>query len=145
MKLTFDEAIKYHRSMWNWIAGEYEKEIAAGKPFLTDIGEMKIKFIDMYFTDEKVKNDCFCCEYASQYLPTYIHPNCATCSDYYRSCPLKWNSYEPYMCEHRTSPYAFLVKCTGESIRCFVEDMSDVVDACLTIANLEVNEDARYD
>lgn len=87
MKLTFDEAVKYHRNMWNYIAGEYEKQISSGNHHLTDIGNMKFDFTDKYFPGEQIKNRCFCCEYASHFIPTYEHR--AVCSAYYRHCPLK--------------------------------------------------------
>lgn len=70
MKLTFDEAVKYHRNMWNYIAGEYEKQISSGNHHLTDIGDMKFDFINKYFPGKQIKNECFCCEYASYFKPT---------------------------------------------------------------------------
>lgn len=146
MKLTFDEAVKYHRNMWNYIAGEYEKQISSGSHYLTDIGHMKIDFTNKYFPGEQIKNECFCCEYASYFIPTY---ECRTgCSSYYRHCPLKWGSFEPYMCEKYIKdnpyPYPTLIRYTGPT-NYFdkSEDMRFLVDACLAIANLDINEDAR--
>lgn len=144
MKLTFDEAVKYHRSMWNYIAGEYEKQISSGNHHLTDIGHMKIDFTNKYFPGEQIKNKCFCCEYASHFIPTYERRT--GCSAYYRHCPLKWISFEPYMCEKYTvdNPYTTLIRYTGPtSYFDKSTDMLFLVDACLIIANLEINEDAR--
>lgn len=144
MKLTFDEAVKYHRNMWNYIAGEYEKQISSGNHHLTDIGNMKFDFTDKYFPGEQIKNRCFCCEYASHFIPTYERRT--GCSAYYRHCPLKWGSFEPYMCEKHTidSPYTTLIRYTGPtSYFDKSTDMLFLVDACLIIANLDINEDAR--
>ena len=56
MKLTREEAIRKHREMWNWIAGETEKQKRC-----MDKWEY---FTSHGITEENLPNmQCFCCEY----------------------------------------------------------------------------------
>lgn len=65
MKLTREEAILWHRKMWNWIADRIEEE----KEY-QDINYLKKEYCDIKgFHCET--NNCFCCE--------YTNINCSLC------------------------------------------------------------------
>ena len=62
MKLTRDEALKYHKQMWK----DMQKELG-DKP---DGGErvlFKEKWCAEHFPNEHIASCCFLCEYANQY------------------------------------------------------------------------------
>lgn len=71
MKLTRAQAIAGHRKMWTWIADETEK---------TGRRVTKREYITKNNFNEKIMNDCFCCEYVHQ-----INGNCS-------SCPINWRN-----------------------------------------------------
>ncbi len=80
MELTREEAISWHRKMWNWIADRIEEE----KEFQY-IGILKEEYCKK--NNITIRNECFCCEFANG--------NC-----YY--CPLNWDSnLAEYMCEQK--------------------------------------------
>ena len=82
MKLTREEALKYHRQMWN----DMLKELG-DKPSLRQRCEFKIKWCHEHFPDEEIDGHCFLCEYVSK------HEN--DC-DY---CPIKWDyNYDDDCC-----------------------------------------------
>ena len=55
MELTREEAIRYHREMWNWIADEIEV-----RECVQDIHKLKRKFAKEHFPEEEIWNNCFC-------------------------------------------------------------------------------------
>ena len=77
MKLTREEAILWHRKMWNWIADRIEEE----KEY-QDINYLKKEYCDIKgFHCET--NNCFCCE--------YTNINCSL-------CPIEWGSEVNILC-----------------------------------------------
>ena len=89
-RITKEEAIKRHRDMWNWIADEIEK-----RKHTVSITTMKDRYIFEHDIERYayVKNNCYCCEYASNEDLT------VDCD----RCPLVWTSeeytYNGYQCE----------------------------------------------
>lgn len=82
MQLTREQAIFYHRDMWNWIADEIEK----AKSVLSVI-KLKEEYCKRNMFN--VLYSCFLCDYTNH--------------ECYK-CPLKWNSIPMYnMCEHLLS------------------------------------------
>lgn len=80
MELTREEAISWHRKMWNWIADRIEEE----KEFQY-IGILKKEYCKN--NNLTIKNECFCCE--------FTNGNCY-------NCPLNWGSnLAEYMCEQK--------------------------------------------
>lgn len=77
MKLTKEQAIREHRKMWHWIAGETERR--QEKVY-------KEEYFNTFFPAEDIKNGCFCCEYDSQFRGCCVH------------CPLEWEPNEENMC-----------------------------------------------
>ena len=79
--LTKEEAISYHRKMWNWIADRLEDHNGTKK----DIFQYKEKYIEKNFPDKFVYNHCFCCQYAKQQVDDDIRNFCIY-------CPLLWGT-----------------------------------------------------
>lgn len=82
MELTREEAIRYHREMWNWIADQIEKE---GHVQL--ISRLKDSFIYKNFPGVFIRHDCFCCHYAQYQSVNKDNDMC-------ENCPLDWGN--PY-------------------------------------------------
>ena len=77
MKLSKERAIQMHRRMWKWIALKSRKEKRC---------IYKDEF--PYFKNERIRDLCFCCEYADQTRPN-------VCADLHRICmycPINWGS-----------------------------------------------------
>ena len=80
MKLTREEAILWHRKMWNWIANRIEEE-----QIYQDIADLKKEYCNQ--NNVFIRNDCFCCEFAKGYC---------------FFCPIEFDSdLEEYMCEQK--------------------------------------------
>ena len=89
MILTREQAINLHREMWNWIADEEEKCT------ITTRWELKVKFCEDHFPEEKILNWCFLCEYSSLFSHN-VGPDCIM-------CPAIWGSEEltdGFYCEY---------------------------------------------
>ena len=67
-KLSKEEAIANHRKMWNWIADECE----AGRRV------SKENYFEENGITEKVQQNCWCCQYDSQFFD-----NCQFCPCYW--------------------------------------------------------------
>ncbi len=81
MKLTREEALKYHRMMWT----DMQTELG-DKPSLSGRIDFKFKWCREHFPNEKVDCSCFLCDYVSQ--------NSGDCDD----CPIKWDDDYDYDC-----------------------------------------------
>lgn len=97
--MTREEAIKNHRTMWNWIADQ----IRDGRKDVT-ISHLKEKYlIEHGYDPDTILHECFCCEYAVQENGGYNDYG-DYCDDYCESCPLVWgneNLCKPgYFCEN---------------------------------------------
>lgn len=95
MELTREEAIRYHREMWNWIADHIEKEGCAQY-----IPHLKSNFVYKKFPGVYIKNDCFCCHYAESQSINKDNTMC-------ENCPLDWgNPYRKnyFDCEKKYVP-----------------------------------------
>ena len=84
MKLTREEALKYHRQMW----GDMQKDIGD-----TDNAHLrthyKIEWCKKHFPGESIDNHCFCCEYDVR-----KYADCC-------NCPIDWPHDEegrPHCC-----------------------------------------------
>lgn len=70
--LTKEEAVDEHRRMWKWIAEEtVEREELVCKE----------EYLKIYFPDDDIEFNCFCCEYG-------IQNGFEQCSH----CPIDWDS-----------------------------------------------------
>ena len=79
MKLTREEALKYHRQMWS----DMQKELG-DKPSAIERLRFKRKWCMKHFPDENIAFSCFLCEYADD------------CDH----CPIKWDvDYDNANCE----------------------------------------------
>lgn len=119
--LTKEQAIKFHRKMWNWIADETERT-----------GEFCDKY--NYFKAMKIPDGdrpdsyCYCCEYALQ-------ENDEDAS-YCKYCPLNWDSESNgFMCLHK--------KFTGDKKGLFrrwlnTYNIEESIELAREIANLKV-------
>lgn len=58
MKLTREEALKYHRQMWTDMQKELGDKPQSGKRVL-----FKEMWCEEHFPDEDIEADCFLCEY----------------------------------------------------------------------------------
>ena len=75
MNLTKEQALFYHRQMWN----DMQKELGDNANGIDRIN-YKEEWCQEHFPNEHIKNDCFLCEYAK--IKEYI-TNC-------KKCPIKW-------------------------------------------------------
>lgn len=72
--MTKKEAVENHRKMWRWIAEETLKR--KRKVFK---GEYLLQLYDNQLIYEDITNECFCCEYVSQFI-----------YDVCDRCPITW-------------------------------------------------------
>ena len=73
MKLTKEEAVKYHIEMWTAM-----KEALGDKPRADARKAFKKKWCDEHFPDEDIMSHCFLCEYDYQCRNSCSH------------CPINW-------------------------------------------------------
>lgn len=79
MKLTREEALKYHRQMWS----DMQKELG-DEPNAIERLRFKLEWCMKHFPGEKISSNCFLCEYADD------------CD----KCPIKWDvDYDNANCE----------------------------------------------
>ena len=71
MKLTREDALKYHRQMWSDMQNEL-----GDRPNAAQRLRFKRKWCEKHFPSENISANCFLCEYTTGY-----------CS----RCPIKWN------------------------------------------------------
>lgn len=105
MNLTKQEAIKYHRAMWIWIAREIarrNKTVSAKRKKTASIVEYKAKYIRdiMGLSVNDVYDNCFCCEYVQEKRER-------GCSD----CPVIWGKDKEKTC--CDAEYDLVMKCTN--------------------------------
>ena len=118
MKLTREEAVSWHRKMWNWIADRIEEE----KDY-QDINNLKEEYCyrEGFYC---VISDCFCCEYASF--------NC-------NFCPIEWGGGLKYsMCldQYKEKDNKGLY-----SLCCDEKDWKEQAKLARQIANLPERQD----
>lgn len=93
-KITKEEAIRKHRTMWNWIAERIERI-----QHVVDISEMKKVYVEREENRNELVNDCYCCEYAFE----YAFMKNGTTNKMCVYCPLIWKTEEDgvkqYQCE----------------------------------------------
>lgn len=124
--LTKDGAIKWHRKMWNWIADQYK---AGSKKFVLDLKET---FCFKNGIDDLI-NDCFCCDYASNYSSDNCPPKCG-------KCPIVWGYLigHHFYCESKYALYRKMVDLTEDG--CSIDDTNIAEELARKIANLPVKE-----
>lgn len=98
MKLTREEALKYHRQMW----GDMQKELG-DKPSFGDRMDFKHKWCKEHFPNEEIDASCFLCEYVNQ-----TEDDC----DY---CPIKWD--DNYADDH----------CSGDGVNYEYSPISEIL------------------
>ena len=95
MQLTKEQAIEEHRKMWDWIADQISKSNER-----VNIYNLKEEYCDMHGLN--INNDCFLCEYTSQFSDLqciYV-------------CPLIWEADHLCGCMgNRNSKYGLFVQC----------------------------------
>lgn len=77
MKLTKEEALKYHRQMWSDM---YKK--LGDNPSPSERLDYKGEWCEEHFPNEYIFNDCFCCEYNEQFDNPLF--------EYCGHCPIAW-------------------------------------------------------
>ena len=92
MKLTREEALRYHRQMWT----DMRKELG-DKPRAGERIQFKDKWCEEHFPDEGILNQCFLCEYVKRHydgcyggrecLIVWPYGDCTT-HDYYYDAPI---------------------------------------------------------
>lgn len=86
-KLTREEAIRLHRKMWQDMRAELGDD-----PCKSDRLAFKKKWVEEHFPNEKVRSNCFLCEYAWSTDVAYIADNICN------GCPIAWNSNDEPEC-----------------------------------------------
>jgi len=80
IKISRKEAIEEHRKMWNWIADETLKRKTCVH---------KHDYLNKFYPDLHLINDCFLCDYAGYISSDYFSlNNTMNCEE----CPLDWGS-----------------------------------------------------
>lgn len=147
--LSREQAIKYHRQMWTWIAKIVKNVNSLTDNFINEVmrldyGEFNIYSLKRYYIvhilhideDTCILNSCFLCEYAadrakSNNYPMYI-PYCC------KYCPLDWGISDGCRCigENDDGIYAKLEDTFEDDLR-NLENIQDIYETCIEIANLK--------
>ena len=77
MELTKKRSITLHRRMWRWIGLKTLKEKRCVN---------KSEWFAKFGGDVDVRDNCYCCEYAMQFLASHRDDNMSLC----RFCPIDW-------------------------------------------------------
>ena len=150
--LTKQEAIKYHREMWNWIAEQYENG-----------SEEQIEILKNNFTSSKYHRficcNCYCCEYAEnikdeKLFYTHNFHRCYYCpviwgnekeaDEYYKTEVAPFNSSKkPYYCIGYSSSIGGLFGKISKLIKKSNVELKrkEIVELAKQIANLEERKD----
>ena len=116
MELTKEKAIEEHRKMWNWIADETLKRKHKVN---------KLTYFNENLLSDKVRHNCFLCEYTFQNYFTIVFTRC-------RSCPLKWTERPKE--EYRLHECVFSIYSDWQT--CNVENYELAAALAKRIANL---------
>ena len=113
MKLTREEALKYHRQMW----GDMQTELG-NKPSNEDRSVFKNKWCDRHFPNEKIDCHCFLCEYVTA---NYGDGQC-------NHCPIKWDDEHDNDCclydgvNYKTSPISVILALPEREVKDEISD-----------------------
>ena len=84
MRLTKEEALKYHRQMWR----DMQEELG-DKPTGFERVKFKGEWCEKHFPNEFIESDCFLCEYTNKFI--HILNEC-------KKCPINWGDCRGYLC-----------------------------------------------
>lgn len=95
---TLEKTIENHRNMWTWISKKIMEDAKRGISREIECYKRSYK-INVLKTRYPIRNDCFCCHYATWTTRTGCD-----------SCPFYWNNRKEEMrCYHQKSYYYMLV------------------------------------
>lgn len=80
MKLTKEDALRYHRQMWT----DMQRKLG-DKPAFIDRFIFKADWHRNHFPKENIEADCFLCEYAKQFGDRGYKQRC-------EHCPIDWSN-----------------------------------------------------
>lgn len=131
MKLTKERAIAEHRKMWLWISRQIMKDYSASRMVrLTYF--YKRKYLNKFYPNEMIEQECFCCEYVKQ-------SGIINC---YKNCPLYWNNkHTEYTCSEHFGYYNIITRmstmCYGF---CTFKEAKKIAKMAYKIAMLDKKE-----
>lgn len=91
MNLTREEAIRFHRDMWTWIAKQEEGLTLSSNPIdrMHERYELKREYLNLCHIDPMdIESACFLCEYSLQ--QARLHEDPIPYESQCRYCPLDW-------------------------------------------------------
>lgn len=106
--LTKEQAIEWHKKMWNFILEIENKESENLRLNIKYRRELKEKFLkENGFCINDVKNECFLCQYAYQQLKNKRDYENSKEINYCKYCPINWC----HECKKKDCEYSNIFQC----------------------------------
>lgn len=106
--LTKEQAIEWHKKMWNFILENENKKSEDLRLNIKYRRELKEKFLkENGFCINDVKNECFLCQYAYQQLKNKRNFDNSKEINYCKYCPVNWC----YECKKKDCEYIYIFQC----------------------------------
>ena len=106
--LTKEQAIEWHKKMWNFILENENKKSEELRLNIKYRRELKEKFLkENGFCIDDVKNECFLCQYAYQQLKNKRNFDNSKEINYCKYCPVNWC----HECKNKNCEYSNIFQC----------------------------------
>lgn len=106
--LTKEQAIEWHKKMWNFILENENKKSEDLRLNIKYRRELKEKFLkENGFCIDDVKNECFLCQYAYQQLKNKRNFDNSKEINYCKYCPINWC----HECKKKDCEYNNIFQC----------------------------------
>lgn len=106
--LTKEQAIEWHKKMWNFILENENKKSEDLRLNIKYRRELKEKFLkENGFCIDDVKNECFLCQYSYQQLKNTRDSENSKEFNYCKYCPVNWC----YECKKKDCEYSNIFQC----------------------------------
>lgn len=106
--LTKEQAIEWHKKMWNFILENENKEGENLKINIKTRRELKETFLkENGFCIDDIKNECFICQYSYQQLRNERDINNSKEMNFCKYCPLDWC----HECKKKYCEYSNIFQC----------------------------------
>ena len=106
--LTKEQAIEWHKKMWNFILENENKKSEDLRLNIKYRRELKEKFLkENGFCIDDVKNECFLCQYSYQQLKNKRDYENSKEINYCKYCPINWC----HECKKKDCEYSNIFQC----------------------------------
>ena len=106
--LTKEQAIEWHKKMWNFILENENKKSENLRLNIKYRRELKETFLkENGFLINDVKNECFLCQYSYQQLKNKRNSENSKEINYCKYCPVNWC----YECKKKDCEYSNIFQC----------------------------------